>query len=57
MQLFIDMIKGSGFLAGSDASGNENDRFAQRLSMIGQRDSLTVRRGQVFKRQQKLRAA
>lgn len=57
MQLFIDMIKTSGFLAGMQASNAENDRFEQRLSMIGQRDSLTVRRGQLFKRQQKLRAA
>lgn len=57
MQLFIDMIKGSGFLAGAQASGSENDRFAQRLNMIGQRDSMSTSRGQVFKRQQKLRAA
>jgi len=57
MQLFIDMIKGSGFLAGSEAASSDNDRFSQRLSAIGQRDSLTVRRAQVFTRQKKLRAA
>jgi hypothetical protein len=57
MQLFIDMIKGSGFLAGSQMSGNEDDRFSQRLNMIGQRDSMIVRRGQVFKRRPKLTAA
>jgi len=57
MQLFIDMIKGSGFLAGSEAASSDNDRFSQRLSAIGQRDNLTVRRAQVFTRQKKLRAA
>ena len=57
MQLFIDMIKGSGFLAASEAAGSDDDRFAQRLNMIGQRDAHAVRRGQVFKRRPKLQAA